>query len=787
MDYEKLKEVIAKQIKENGKREITGPVLQAVLMAMVDSLGEVYPHTYTDEEKAQARANIDALSNHNGEITKEKLSLEVQAILNDVANKQNISDATLATIAKTIVGAINEVYKGGLEDASIATSKIEDGAITEPKLDTDLVNIITSAIQPAGLASAIATALASYVAKADIVDTTGSATDKVMSQHGATEAIDGVTNKVTELEISTDRQINNIGYTLDKAAMSFDLEAGEHSSKKDVIYIDINAGETFDILLKNITSQNSGAASVFVHYDGDADTTNFGSVNIGTKKTFTTQRKITSIGFYMPSSVASSTGTMGVEISKIGSVKNSIDQKPDNVFLNIGNADEIKAGYSIYFSNGSLTTSSKATTYIFRNNDFKKVIADLSYNTSTMAAVAFYTGNTIDATTYDSTHSVKNFGSRHTYEIDVPDNCKLIAFVNRADYLATPSIEIRLKSLVGVSQRYEPKLEEINKNIGNATDIVSLNDPLNMGRKLNEIKSTRTNENLVLLHFSDIHAQANNLLRIKEFFSHYSQYINDVICTGDLLFNKWSDDFTYWENANVGDFMITIGNHETTTDASTWGNVPMADVNARFIAPYIGNWGVQHQTGKNYYYKDYTTQKIRLIVIDPYYDETAQTTWLESVLNDALTSELSVVIAEHNPFPTYTPLQTSFVSPYDTGVGALGNKIAAYMELVQNFHNNGGNFICWLCGHMHRDAVAKSVTYPNQLMVAVPATKIAESGNDDKRIAGTKSQDCFNVVSINPTHKTITIIRIGSDLDSLLRHKGTLCVNYENKEILWND
>ena len=84
MDYEKLKEVIAKQIKENGRREITGPVLQAVLMAMVDSLGEVYPHTYTEEQKAQARANIDALSNYDGEITKEKLSLEVQAILNDV-------------------------------------------------------------------------------------------------------------------------------------------------------------------------------------------------------------------------------------------------------------------------------------------------------------------------------------------------------------------------------------------------------------------------------------------------------------------------------------------------------------------------------------------------------------------------------------------------------------------------------------------------------------------------------------------------------------------------------
>ena len=203
MDYEKLKEVIAKQIKENGREEITGPVLQMVLMAMVDSLGEVYPQTYTDEQKAQARANIDALSNYDGAITKEKLSAEVQAILNDVVNKQNISDESLATIAKTIVGAINEVYKGGLEDASIATSKIKDGAITEPKLDTDLVNVINSAVQPAELSSA----LASYVAKADILDTTGSATDKVMSQKAVT---DNLAFKANSSDVYTKAQADAI-------------------------------------------------------------------------------------------------------------------------------------------------------------------------------------------------------------------------------------------------------------------------------------------------------------------------------------------------------------------------------------------------------------------------------------------------------------------------------------------------------------------------------------------------------------------------------------------------
>ena len=273
MDYEKLKEVIAKQIKENGKREITGPVLQAVLMAMVDSLGEVYPHTYTDEEKAQARANIDALSNHNGEITKEKLSLEVQAILNDVANKQNISDATLATIAKTIVGAINEVYKGGLEDASIATSKIKDGAvtdakiangavttpkiandavttekvndgaITEPKLDTDLVNIITSAVQPAELASAIATALTSYVAKADIVDTTGSATDKVMSQKAVT---DNLALKANSSDVYTKAQADAITNALADSLLRILRDFGMYLNPTEYVLVVGVSGKYID-------------------------------------------------------------------------------------------------------------------------------------------------------------------------------------------------------------------------------------------------------------------------------------------------------------------------------------------------------------------------------------------------------------------------------------------------------------------------------------------------------------------------------------------------------------
>lgn len=267
---------IKSKINDNQKQGITGGILQGVLLDMVESLSEAYPQTYTEEQKAQARANIDALSDYDGEITKEKLSADVQAILNNVANKQNITDESLATIAKTIVGAINEVYNGGLKDASIATSKIEDGAITEPKLDTDLVNVITSAVQPAELASA----LASYVAKADILDTTGSATDKVMSQHGVTEAINGFTNKVTELDDKIgviNASIADILYSLsfdDLDTIGYYNTLGEFVSNVNMVCkkIDIPAGTKKIITHSAIRDQ---IYETIVFFDADGNCVDF--------------------------------------------------------------------------------------------------------------------------------------------------------------------------------------------------------------------------------------------------------------------------------------------------------------------------------------------------------------------------------------------------------------------------------------------------------------------------------------------------------------------------------
>ena len=64
----------------------------------------------------------------------------------------------------------------------------EDGkGLSANDLTDALLEKLNSAIQPEALATAIADAVADYVAKADIVQGTGTGVDKVMSQKGATD------------------------------------------------------------------------------------------------------------------------------------------------------------------------------------------------------------------------------------------------------------------------------------------------------------------------------------------------------------------------------------------------------------------------------------------------------------------------------------------------------------------------------------------------------------------------------------------------------------------------
>jgi len=310
---------------------------------------------------------------------------------------------------------------------------------------------------------------------------------------------------------------------------------------------------------------------------------------------------------------------------------------------------------------------------------------------------------------------------------------------------------------------------------GETTDIVHLNytvrESIKYAQKLVYGQSVVP---FSLLHFSDPHASKTNVTRIVEMANSVSDLIDDVICTGDMVSDKYSDGFAWWgEIDGAEDIMLCIGNHDVTdgSDYNAYAITPSEAYNTYF-APYIANWGVTHTGSLTYYYKDYTAKQIRLIVLDYLLtgaDATAQNTWLQSALSGAKTAGYTVVIAQHYPASEFEKIASNF-----TIIDEKNNPqySTMYQASVQTFIDGGGKFACYLAGHTHWDMLCVNPNYPRQLFVIVI------------REIGTKSQDAANIVTIDTTNKTVKIIRIGADKDNYLRGRNILTISYDDHTII---
>lgn len=308
--------------------------------------------------------------------------------------------------------------------------------------------------------------------------------------------------------------------------------------------------------------------------------------------------------------------------------------------------------------------------------------------------------------------------------------------------------------------------------------------------------STINSPNLILAHFSDIHQSRNNLARIKEYCTYWNEYIDDILCTGDSIanaFNQTSDSVwkTFWSGSD--DILYCIGNHDTANYTSesgyVWDAHAGSDAYARFFEPYISNWNVIHDgnTSHCYYYKDYISQNVRLIVIDIMGWDSVQLSWFNEILNTAITSGLQVIVASH-----YTTNIETIECPFTSMFSATTSDLIPddAITAVDNFINNDGVFITWLTGHVHRDYIGVISGHTNQTIVAVNTA----NGNGPKgqtqfdnieRIVDTKSFDLFNIISIDTYNKRFSMFRVGADIDMMLRHIDTICYDYNNKKLLY--
>ena len=314
------------------------------------------------------------------------------------------------------------------------------------------------------------------------------------------------------------------------------------------------------------------------------------------------------------------------------------------------------------------------------------------------------------------------------------------------------------------------------------------------------------NNAFAFIHFSDIHGQMdnsnnrnNNIQRIYDFYTMISTYgnirINDIIHTGDSVYRYFGEENPF--ATNYGNKIINIvGNHDCWEEGTSWYNVASLPVYNKFFKDYISSWGVvqpnnAETNGYCYFYKDYTAsnEKLRIIFLDALHYNAAQNTWFVSVLTDAATNNISVIVASHyQPAYGVTPIQCSFTNPDITLPAVTGDRIERISNdtvlAIDNFQNNGGTFVCWLTGHSHRDCFGTITNYSNQLIYIIDTA--GQKSLFDKRISKTKTQDCFNVFVVDTKSKLLKIVRIGKSYDRYLRHVGSLCYNYEAHQLISN-
>lgn len=315
----------------------------------------------------------------------------------------------------------------------------------------------------------------------------------------------------------------------------------------------------------------------------------------------------------------------------------------------------------------------------------------------------------------------------------------------------------------------------------------------NIEKTLHQLNSARhiprnTTIPLTILHLSDIHGESITLDRIVSQAEYYDEKVDDIICTGDIVYDT-AETIASWWNEKV---LTCIGNHDTAAAVegvgADWTALSMADRDAYYIAPFESNWNITHTSGTSYYYKDYTASKVRMIVMDAmlYNDNgeeaATQTTWLANLLADAITNNLHVLIAIHSPHGGATSVHCSFS---ELGIETMPtysdcNTPQVVIDTVATAINSGLHFIGYICGHTHRDTIWDAENDGTQLMYCIICGMNSPMNTDLYRGA---NNNAYNLVTIDTANTLVKIVRGGgADIDNYMRTREAICFNYSTGE-----
>lgn len=404
-------------------------------------------------------------------------------------------------------------------------------------------------------------------------------------------------------------------------------------------------------------------------------------------------------------------------------------------------------------------------------------------------------------------YEAKQFPINSSYSIYVEHSASVHL---RADYGETIELELIDESstmfdLIGIADK---------------GDILSLHPDETMRPILANLKRRKDSfgiedDRFTIMYFGDLHSRGDVLQRYKKFRDHYAEYIDAVVCAGDCV-DRYDNPYDFW-SANGADFLNVVGNHETLRSTSTplyvdgvqikVGVAPMfspKQVYDKFFNDYVATAGYTITENKCYWYKDYDA-KIRIIGLDwmhwkdrvtlvdnttvgKYSDDVPcdtgqQEQWLIDTLADARAKDMSVVCVMHSPYKMETE-DCPFTSLDFANRLYWSNEEAA--QCVQDFIDAGGKFVMWLTGHLHQDVIGVCKNYPQQPMMSIETSRLGFNPNgDNEKIAGTNSNDCFDIVSIDTTKQLFSVFRVGTNYDRYGRLIESLVYDYGNKKMIY--
>ena len=351
-----------------------------------------------------------------------------------------------------------------------------------------------------------------------------------------------------------------------------------------------------------------------------------------------------------------------------------------------------------------------------------------------------------------------------------------------------------------------------------ANGILDYNPPAEvLARLATERKSAMMMEqhpgvpSVTLLHFSDLHGDAENLARIVGFYDACDECIDDALHLGDVVPCYWDDPNPWNSVPGAGRILNTVGNHDCWKGHLVWSqtnrpyDAPQEDAFDLIMSPFIAGWNVTRPAGADdpesphwcacYYYKDYEASGVRLVVLDCMHYGPEQEGWFSGVLQDAAAKGLTVVAAQHYPpQPGLDKIESGFSDPDqevpatpDPGESQLECMADAAYSSVDRFILSGGVFACWLGGHLHSDMLGHVKGHLRQLHIAVDKAGEGDQYMQEDRSRDTRNRDSFNLITVNPSRGVLFIDRIGCNRDQYMRSKSLFCYSYLDGRIITNE